>query len=36
MKKKRMRDRLKKMKGKIPTGSMTVSDVKPKAMKDNR
>lgn len=35
MKMKRMRDRLKKLKGKIPTGSMTVSDVKPKAMKSN-
>lgn len=35
MKMKRMRDRLKKMKGKIPTGSMTVSDTKPQAMKNN-
>lgn len=35
MKTKRMRDRLKKMKGKLPTGSATRSDVKPKAMKDN-
>jgi len=32
---KRMRDRLKKLKGKVPTGSMTISDVKPKAVKDN-
>lgn len=30
MKMKRMRDRLKKMKGKLPTGSMTESGAKPK------
>jgi hypothetical protein len=39
MKTKRMRDRLKKLKGKgglkLPTGSMTESDVKPKSMKDS-
>ena len=35
MKTKRMRDRLKKLKGKIPTGSMTKSDIKPKSMKDS-
>jgi hypothetical protein len=36
---KRMRDRLKKLKGKgglkLPTGSMTESDVKPKSVKDS-
>ncbi len=30
MKTKRMRDRMKKMKGKLPTGSMTESGAKPK------